>query len=540
MSAVTRVVHCQREPYDIYIGRGGPWGNPYVIGPDGDRDTVIRKYEAHLLGRPDLLDALPQLRGRTLGCWCAPLPCHGDVLRRHADGASTAPACTHLPFDDDAMPHIRELGGFGAAALRYQALGYAVLPLTRGAKRPHRMLGDSGGVHWASTDPAAAWWAWRKDPAANIGIATGQASQLLAVDLDVKHGQNGPGEFDRFLCSGWAAPADLFPLQTAPVVLTPSGGKHIWLRIPRRRIMITGSQTWPEDRLIAWALGQHWGAGDRVLVSGACPRGADAIAERIWESWGGEVERHPARWDLHGKPAGYHRNAEMAASGPDVCLAFHHNRSPGAAHAIGRARQYGVPVLVYALPQEGPYPAPFTFPVVPERPGILPGVDVKGDGGLVVAPPSMAMISGLARPDEPGGSPPVPVPYSWLGCPCQAPPAPSWIPQWLASAPSAPGGGSAALAAATDPDLDQLTRTGIPRGQRNSVLYRLACSRMRAHHGNTAAVLEDLRAVWQAGDTDGLGWGEVLVIAESARKFIGAQIVKENAAWAAWMAGQMR
>ena len=81
----TRVVHCKRAPYDAYIGRGGRWGNPFVIGRDGDRAEVIAKYERWLLTQPELLAALPQLRGRTLGCWCAPRPCHGDVLARLAD-----------------------------------------------------------------------------------------------------------------------------------------------------------------------------------------------------------------------------------------------------------------------------------------------------------------------------------------------------------------------------------------------------------------------------------------------------------------------
>lgn len=88
----TRVVHCKRAPYDVYIGRGGRWGNPFVIGRDGDRAEVIAKYERWLLTQPELLAALPQLRGRTLGCWCAPRPCHGDVLARLADATGREPA----------------------------------------------------------------------------------------------------------------------------------------------------------------------------------------------------------------------------------------------------------------------------------------------------------------------------------------------------------------------------------------------------------------------------------------------------------------
>lgn len=76
-----KVVHCKREPYDIYIGRPTKWGNPFTIGKDGTRDAVISKYEAYIMGRPDLIQALPELEGKTLGCWCKPKACHGDILK---------------------------------------------------------------------------------------------------------------------------------------------------------------------------------------------------------------------------------------------------------------------------------------------------------------------------------------------------------------------------------------------------------------------------------------------------------------------------
>ncbi len=67
----------------VRIGRGTVWGNPHRLRPgagDVERAEVIAAYERHLATRADLLARLPELRGRALGCWCAPLPCHGDVL----------------------------------------------------------------------------------------------------------------------------------------------------------------------------------------------------------------------------------------------------------------------------------------------------------------------------------------------------------------------------------------------------------------------------------------------------------------------------
>ena len=89
----TRVVHCKREPHDVYIGRAIPrarprlpelkWRNPYPLrhnATDAERREVIERYRAWLLDQPDLMSALPELRGKTLACWCAPKTCHSDVL----------------------------------------------------------------------------------------------------------------------------------------------------------------------------------------------------------------------------------------------------------------------------------------------------------------------------------------------------------------------------------------------------------------------------------------------------------------------------
>lgn len=68
----------------VYIGRGSMWGNPFVIGKDGDRNAVCEKYEAQLASRIDSgsvdLQQLASLHGKDLVCFCAPLRCHGDTL----------------------------------------------------------------------------------------------------------------------------------------------------------------------------------------------------------------------------------------------------------------------------------------------------------------------------------------------------------------------------------------------------------------------------------------------------------------------------
>jgi hypothetical protein len=75
-----KVVNLRKKKYDIYIGRGSKWGNPFVIGRDGGRDEVIEKYKQYILNKSELLKCLPELNGKILGCFCKPKACHGDIL----------------------------------------------------------------------------------------------------------------------------------------------------------------------------------------------------------------------------------------------------------------------------------------------------------------------------------------------------------------------------------------------------------------------------------------------------------------------------
>lgn len=78
-----KVVHLKAAPYDVRIDRQTHWGNPFVIGKDGNREQVIAKYRTWINepGQAHMIEyARKVLKGKTLGCWCAPKACHGDVL----------------------------------------------------------------------------------------------------------------------------------------------------------------------------------------------------------------------------------------------------------------------------------------------------------------------------------------------------------------------------------------------------------------------------------------------------------------------------
>lgn len=86
---MTLVVH-KRERHDVYVGRPSKWGNPFRIGPNFSRKEAIARYRYWLMNeRPDLMAALPELRGKVLACWCEPMPCHADVLAELANGPRT-------------------------------------------------------------------------------------------------------------------------------------------------------------------------------------------------------------------------------------------------------------------------------------------------------------------------------------------------------------------------------------------------------------------------------------------------------------------
>jgi hypothetical protein len=80
-------------PDAVYIGRAvrwhrlqaSKWANPFSIKREADRTVAIAAYERWLRQQPRRMNALHELAGHDLVCWCAPLPCHGDLLLRLAN-----------------------------------------------------------------------------------------------------------------------------------------------------------------------------------------------------------------------------------------------------------------------------------------------------------------------------------------------------------------------------------------------------------------------------------------------------------------------
>lgn len=92
------------DTYDVYVGRGfaphsgkleSQLGNPFIIGQHGNRAEVIRLYASYFKHRmdtdPGFRARIDMLKGKVLGCWCSPLPCHADIIAAHLNSEVTSP-----------------------------------------------------------------------------------------------------------------------------------------------------------------------------------------------------------------------------------------------------------------------------------------------------------------------------------------------------------------------------------------------------------------------------------------------------------------
>lgn len=99
---MTRVVNLRREHFDVYIGRAGRgydgyFGNPVCVGRrcsecDRVHSTPVSTipcftvyFYKRLKDDPEFAKRVEQLRGKTLGCFCKPKPCHGDVISQYLE-----------------------------------------------------------------------------------------------------------------------------------------------------------------------------------------------------------------------------------------------------------------------------------------------------------------------------------------------------------------------------------------------------------------------------------------------------------------------
>ena len=94
--STTKVVNIKLHRYDVYIGRAGKgqdgyFGNPFRIKPGETRGSSLGKYRDYFYKRletdPEFKRRIHTLKGKTLGCFCKPHPCHGDIIAEYLDSS---------------------------------------------------------------------------------------------------------------------------------------------------------------------------------------------------------------------------------------------------------------------------------------------------------------------------------------------------------------------------------------------------------------------------------------------------------------------
>jgi len=85
----TKVVNIRKNKYEIRIDRKSIFGNPFILGVDGNRDEVIEKYKKYFYEKikrdSDFKNKVLNLKGKILGCWCKPKECHGDIIVKYLE-----------------------------------------------------------------------------------------------------------------------------------------------------------------------------------------------------------------------------------------------------------------------------------------------------------------------------------------------------------------------------------------------------------------------------------------------------------------------
>jgi len=176
----TRVVNLRKDKYDVYIGRAGRgqdgyFGNPFPLGSQ-PRGATIEKYRGYFLDRLRTDERFARrvraLKGKTLGCFCKPHPCHGDVIAEYLDKPVRLAVVGSRTFNDYALMRdvlgqfqITEIvsgGARGADALAERYANERGLPIKVFPAEWHRHGRSAGMIRnrtiVATADEVAAFW----------------------------------------------------------------------------------------------------------------------------------------------------------------------------------------------------------------------------------------------------------------------------------------------------------------------------------------------------------------------------------------------
>ena len=110
-------------------------------------------------------------------------------------------------------------------------------------------------------------------------------------------------------------------------------------------IIVTGSRDWTDAATIGRVLTDSCPA---LVVHGACPTGADEMADAWCWTNGVECRRFAAPWDALGKRAGTLRNGRMLRAYPTARVVAFPLGGPGTRGCMAQARSLAMDLYVYA------------------------------------------------------------------------------------------------------------------------------------------------------------------------------------------------
>lgn len=323
-----RVVHCKRERADIYIGRGGPFGNPFPIGPGRDRERAVGQFREWIKIQPELLRLVRQVMpGKSLGCYCAPDACHGDIFDEVARG------------DWDLLITEEPVFVFGSNLAGIHGTGAAL-----GARRQYgAVIGQGAGL------TGHAYGIPTKDAKLNV---LPLARVLDELERFMEFARANPDlrfRMTRIGCglAGLAEDVIADRALVAPGNVLLPGVWEARRTSGLARVVVAGTRSIDDYGLVERKL-------DRIIerlsgveiVSGGAP-GPDSLGERYAVERGLKLRRMPAYWDAFGKAAGGIRNRRMGWYGTHL-VAFWNGSSRGTKDMISVGKEGGLGSRVIA------------------------------------------------------------------------------------------------------------------------------------------------------------------------------------------------
>lgn len=355
--------HKDKIPDDaIYIGRPSKWGNPFIVGKDGNREEVVQKYEQWLKLNPEVVkEAKTELVGKSLICYCAPQACHGDVLVKIANEFTDKPLI-RFPWDvtQDGIDHINVYSKgkteLGRLLTNFSNVGFY-----------HPGFGKFASVegfwYWAATG-------MKHDQLRNlVGFkAKEEGRKHPKVQNDSFHQhieeairfkiEQDPDLFNKFIESTLPF-AHYYVYGNYPNFKAIEDASSVWLcyyleklrtqlRDPQKerdlRVIIAGSRDITDYDQICDALAKT--PFDVGSVVCGMAKGPDLLGKDWANARHIKVHEFPADWDSYGKSAGYIRNAEMGKYA-DALIALWDGQSSGTKHMFEYMQKLKKPVFIY-------------------------------------------------------------------------------------------------------------------------------------------------------------------------------------------------